>query len=293
MGVMSRKDLGRDIFIAAMRLLLAPIASFCIRKGIKIQDIIPELKRALIDAARKDLMLRHEVESVSRLSVMTGLQRKDLSILEDLPREKTESADILSRIISVWMTDRKFIHSKTKSPRPLSYEGHRSEFAELVRLVSADLNHHTVLFELERALVARKNTEARTVLLLKEEFITYDDPVESYGLLARDVGALIETVDANIITAPEQRLLHMTTQFDNVYEAAIPELKAWMKHAGKALHSEARTILSKYDADTASPQQRKQLQGHAGVKIGLGSFGFIQHETTTLTTKNSKKRRTT
>ena len=291
---MSKKDLGRDIFLVGMKKLLAPLATFCLKKGIRIQDIVPELKNALIEAARKDLKQRGEEESISRLSAMTGMQRKEISYKEELPTNKIESADMLSRVLNLWMNQKSFCDSKTKAPKALSYEGSHSEFALLVRKVSSDLNHHTVLFELERAGAAKKDPIARTVSLVREEFITYDDPVEAFELLSRDVNLLIDTVDKNLISLPTERLLHRTTQYDNVYESAVPEIKAWIQKAGKKLHAEARRIMSKYDADTTTDKNRKMSEKKAGVTIGIGTFEFINlgdHENSHLKNKKSNRKR--
>ena len=64
-----------------LTLLLKPFARFCVRRSLKFQDLLGAMKIAFIEVAQQELREQGLVESVSKLSAMTGLQRSDIDKL--------------------------------------------------------------------------------------------------------------------------------------------------------------------------------------------------------------------
>ena len=158
----------RDALRGCLRHLLRPVVLFCLRRSLKLQDIIDELKNELISMGIEELEGRSEPVSASRLAVMTGVHRKDAAQLIGGAPVKREVDDILRRVIGQWLSDKRFC-DRNGRPKPVAISGRESQFATLVASVSKELSPYTVLLELERqGFIARS---ADLITLERREFV--------------------------------------------------------------------------------------------------------------------------
>ena len=134
----------------ALGKVLRPLIRFCLRRSIKIQDVVSVIKREFVSVAREELEAKQLEESVSKISVMTGLQRADVSrVVKQKEEDPAGKASVIGKVISQWRHDKRFT-TKNGEPRELICKGKTSEFAQLVQSVSKYINPYTVFFELER-----------------------------------------------------------------------------------------------------------------------------------------------
>ncbi len=247
--------------------LLKPIVALCLRNGIKIQTASLLLKSAFLMLAKEELKKNKEKESTSKLAIITGLQRRDVTKLNEMNVETLESSSLLAKVIYHWQKDKKF--STNQKAKDLSYEGSNSQFADLVSSVSKDLNPYTVLFELERLKAVVKNST--TVTLTADVFLPKLDIENSLELMVRDSEDFLEGVQENIFDRKEIPNLHITTRFDNLTVNSIEKLKKWIIKKGAELHASAREEFSSCDKDLNPILFDKK----GGVKVVFGSFSRI------------------
>jgi Family of unknown function (DUF6502) len=107
--------------------------------------------------------------NVSRLSVATGMTRKEVSALLNhstsvrpiVARRSGEQRAL--RVLRGWLTDPRF-QNRNGRPDDLSYRGYKKSFSVLVRLYGGDVTPKSVLRELERiAIVEATETGALRV----------------------------------------------------------------------------------------------------------------------------------
>lgn len=260
-----------DKIVSLVIRLFTPLSRVALKNGLKIQDLEECLKRSLLLAAEGELTTQNAKSTVSRLSVMTGIHRKDIDRLsgEQTPFKGEEG--LISRIVGHWQTSEDFV-TKDLKPRVLSLGGESSTFSSLVSSVSKELNPATVLFELERTGVIEKS--AQGIRLQKQSYSPNDKAEYGLSLLADDCSDLIDAVSENLEENPTLPNLHARTVFDKVREEDLDELKSWLIKEGHALHLKARVKLSKMDQDI-SP--KTHFTGRV-VKVVLGSFSRIIRE---------------
>ena len=251
--------------------LLKPVVRFCLRYSLKIQEIIPLLKEVLLEVSREELRAEGTECNVSKLSIITGLQRREIKLIQDSPNGNEPVSNLLSKIIGTWQFGKDY-YRKVGTGRPLTFEGTSSEFSRLVRSISQDLNPYTVLGELERTgRVERKNGKlhlnAEVYEVVGPEKIT-----EAVHLVAADWDDLIAAAHSNVLQEEELPHLHLRTEFDNIDPESFPQIRAWLLDKGTTLHEEPRRYLSQFDRDANSSLQRKKCGG----KVSLGSFSFTQ-----------------
>ena len=88
-----------------LRQALVPLARLCLRLGFGYQDFTLVVRRAFVDAGQLELKSRAEAASISRVSVLTGINRNDVARVlreEDAPPE--EGYNMLSRVLAYWQS---------------------------------------------------------------------------------------------------------------------------------------------------------------------------------------------
>lgn len=259
---------GTDFFLTTLRVLLRPVVSFAVRRSIKIQDCLEAMKEEFIRQATSELERRGENASTSKLSVITGLHRRDVDRMKEHSAPRKFGSDLLSKIIGQWQYDKKF-SSKSK-PKKLSVLGAESEFFNLVQSVSKNLNPYTVLFELERA--GHIENDGEFVTLKAKSLDIADNTEESLTLLENDLEDLSRSVEENITVKKQTPNLHAKTYFDNIAVEYEPEIRRWFLEKGKAFHEEARKYLSQFDVDVNEKLKDKP----AGIRASIGTFSRIE-----------------
>lgn len=261
--------LGPAFFLQAVYYLVKPIARICLARSIKFQDFIDASKKAFLDTAEDELRRSGHTANDSKLSVITGLQRKDISKLRKSSPQNLQPDNLISRVIGLWLSE-PYQDSKGK-PKKLLVETKASEFAQLVHSVSQDLNHHTVLFELERLKIVKRDGKHAELTL--PALIVRGDSKRALPMLSSDVTDLINTVYDNMLLDSGVPNLHAKTEYDNIPTSSLPKIREWLVDLGQRIHKEAREFLSKYDRDTNPSLKR----AGGRFRVALGTFS-ITHE---------------
>lgn len=239
-------QLDRKISIECLKWLLRPVARFCLKNSILYQDIAECLKLVLLEAARDEIAARSSRVTESRMSVMTGLQRRDIGRLGSTPHQYERFLSLSARVIGQWASDPLFL-TKAKKPRVLSAGFEGCEFNQLVQKISRELNPATVLFDLER--INAVGREGRKVRLLFQQYTPKGDVDAVFHLLSDDLQDIIAAVSENVFEQPEISNLHCRTEYDRIRTEALPEIRNWLLRQGHVLHEQARHFISRFDQD--------------------------------------------
>lgn len=266
----------KEIRHKALRLMLRPIVRFWLESAETIQEFIDVLKNVFVEIAQEELDKRAEKVNVSRVSIMTGVHRPDVSRILNEEAPPKLLPDVVSRIIGQWEQDSDF-STKAGKPRVLSFSGQDSEFAKLVARVSRAIAPGTALFELERSgAVERTKRGLKLVRATQRHTRDFEDTIE---LLSEDIETLISAVQQNI-KAQEQTSpnVHMRTEYDNVFVRDLPEIREWLRDQGKRLHKETRAFLAQFDKDIVEESPRGEKDEQAGGTVILGTFTYIDED---------------
>lgn len=234
-----------------------------------MQDYLEASKHAFIDVASEELIQRGESRSVSRLSVMTGIHRREIDRFLDSESQSRYGHDLPTRVIGQWQSDKRFL-SKSGRPRTLEVEGKKSEFVDLVASVSKNLNPYTVLSELERVKAVERT--ANGLKLVRQTYESAGDIGQGFQLLSEDSDDLIRAVEENVFERGPKTNLHVKTQYDNISPAYLDTIRSWFLEKGRLMHEEARKFLSQFDKDI-----NKDLKSSEGrVRVAFGSYSFTE-----------------
>ncbi len=249
--------------------LLRPIMRFALLHGLRLQALIESLKSVLIETAVSELALKGEEISVSRISVMTGIHRAEVSRLYRFKEGKVRQISVVNRVIDTWQQDKRFT-TKSGDTRVLRLEGMNSPFIKLVQSVSTALNPYTVLFELERNGIVQRTKNG--IRLCRKVYLT-KDLEEGYQMLGADVADLILAVEENLSSTTEIPNFHLTTEYDSIPLPHTKKIKAWLLREGSIFHKKLRKYLAQFDSEIsigdATPSRR--------ARVAFGSFSRIEN----------------
>ena len=123
--------------------------------GMGIDKLVRAAKRAYLRAAMEAVLPKGQRINVSRLSVATGMTRKEVSsLLRDVPKDRNTIARVHGeqralRVLRGWLTDPRF-QNRSGHPGILAHHGNTKSFAYLVKLYGGDVTPKSVQRELER-----------------------------------------------------------------------------------------------------------------------------------------------
>ncbi|HPG27567.1 MAG TPA: DUF6502 family protein, partial [Myxococcota bacterium] len=182
--------------LAALRQLLRPIARLVIERQITFPMLADLLKVVLIEVARDEFALRGKRLTDSRLSLLTGIHRKDVKRLRsELDREvgPSRNASLGALLVSRWVADPTYLDEQGE-PRPLpraASAGPGPSFEQLVLSVSKDIPVRSVLDEWVRQGIVEHDA-SDVVRLRVESFVAeegFEDKAWFFGRNLRDHAA--------------------------------------------------------------------------------------------------------
>jgi hypothetical protein len=146
--------------VAALRRVLRPMVRLMVARGITYPHLSDLLKGLFVEVAERDFRLGDKPPTDSRVSLVSGVHRKDVSRLRASPerREMPPAATVTlaSQVFSRWLGDPAWRGSRT-APRPLprlASDGGERSFESLVAGISSDIRPRVVLDDwLDRGLV--------------------------------------------------------------------------------------------------------------------------------------------
>jgi len=141
----------RESALQACVLFLRPIASVLLRFGISWKEFSEVSKRVFVQVATDEYGLRGRPTNASRVSIMTGVNRKEVTKIRnrklDLDIAEILKYSTVGRLISGWHQDADFCDSKNK-PLVLSRTGNFPSFIDLNKRYGRDISYQAVLKEL-------------------------------------------------------------------------------------------------------------------------------------------------
>ena len=145
-------DIQRRI-LGALLIVLRPIARALLRAGVGYREFSEIAKTAFVDTATKDYGLRGRPTNVSRVAIMTGLTRKEVSRIRNkvtmTAGPQIVRSTPVSQVLHRWHTDKEFLGENGK-PRPLEFDSGSVSFSDLVRKYGGDIPAGAMRTELKR-----------------------------------------------------------------------------------------------------------------------------------------------
>jgi hypothetical protein len=220
----------------------------------------------------KEFAVEGRKTSHSRIAVLTGLTRKDVSRLASRSASDSDGSSERygrsARVVTGWVRDRRYADSRGR-PATLPFEAPQgASFSELVLRYSGDMPPRALLDELLRVGAVEELKNGR-IRLVTRAYVPSEDREEKLAILGSDVAELIATIDHNIVSPPEEAFYQRKVAYDNLPADFLPRLREHTGQRAQALLEELDRQMAKQDRDT-----NPKAKGPGGKKAVIGIYYF-------------------
>jgi hypothetical protein len=218
----------RDSVVAALRRLLRPLVRLLVGQGITYPFLADLLKSVYVETAASEFTVGGKLATDSRLTLLTGVHRKDIRRLRRETRPDagpTPSMTLGTQIVARWLGDPSY-QDRNGTPRALPRtpsKGGAVSFAALVERVSKNVRPRSVLDELLRLGVVEVDIDDN-VRLVTSGFV----PGKEMDAKSFYFGeALHDHLAAGVhnLTGAKPAWLERSVYYDELSPAAVTELQ--------------------------------------------------------------------
>lgn len=260
----------------ACREVLRPIVRLLLKAGWTWRDFAEVGRRTFVTVASTEFGKRGRLANASRVAILTGLNRRDVSRLRVDAADDAEPPGFVSpgsRLLSGWHQDPDFLDD-SRRPRPLSAAGRAPDeppgFPELVRRHAPDLPVVAMLKELRAAGAVRVDDAGRVHALQRSYVPRAADPnqLRLWGTVLHDVGT---TLEHNVMrpddAAPRFERAAVVAAVDVRH---LPAFRAFLEREGQAFLERVDDWLTAHAANHGAagvPDSPK-----TAVRLGAGVY---------------------
>jgi hypothetical protein len=257
-----------QILAAALSRILNPLVRILLRNGISYKTFAEIARSQFVEVARQQSGIGGRKQSVSRIAVITGLTRKEVSRLlkYSVPKDsdKSDRYHRAARVVSGWLRDKAY-WGHGRRPTALPITGPGKTFQQLVKRYGGDVPHRAVLDELLNAGIVARVDEDR-VKLIERAYMPRGDESMKLHILGIDTAYLIETIRHNLMSDGSDPRFQRKVLYDNLPDEALPALRKLSSRSAQALLEKLDGWLSSQDRDV-NPKVGGQGRNTAGVGI--------------------------
>jgi Family of unknown function (DUF6502) len=259
---------GVKYVLGAMARLLRPLVKLLLEKGISYDQAADVLRKTYCDVAFTDAFaLPGRKQTDSRVSVLTGLTRKDVARLKEMTLESPglmANHNRATRVVTGWWLDHP-MEGTASGAAPLPIDGESNSFAAVVRKYSGDMPVRAVLDELVRTgAVQIRDT---SVELVTQLYTPDSNELNKIEYLGADVADLIATISHNLNATPDNALLHQRIFSDNVPQELVSSVHQVIRELAFPILDEAKRRVAAFDRDV-----HPELQGSGRKRISFGVY---------------------
>ncbi len=220
----------------ALRRLLRPLVKGLISHGVIFPAVVELLRELYVEVARDDFRVEGKEQTLSRLSLMTGVTRREIRRLIDAEPNDDGPPHVLSlsaRIMTIWLGDDTYLDDRGNPiPLPLAAGGETPSLERIVASVSKDLRARAVLDEWLRSGVVEMS--GYNIRLKKEAFIPDDGYAEKTYYFGRNLRDHIAAGIHNLEEA-DTTFLDRAVYYDSLSPSSLEMLRQFAQKGGSRL----------------------------------------------------------
>ncbi|HEY0184038.1 MAG TPA: DUF6502 family protein [Rhodopila sp.] len=266
--------------LAATRRLLRPLVRLMMQSGVTFPVLADSLRRLYVEIAVSDLLTDPKARTDSRISLLTGVHRKEIRRLREMPADRTEPPAVVTlagQIVARWVGTAPFI-DPTGHPRALprtrnEATGAGPSFDELVAAVTTDIRPRTVLDDLlgHGSVFLDENDR---VHLNAEAFIPRPGGEEQLFYFGRNLHDHVAASVANITAPDVPPFLDRSVHYDRLTPSQVQTLREFARAAAMRVLLDVNRLAQEL---TEAPGETDLQQPR---RINFGIYVFDEDERT-------------
>ncbi len=250
------------------------------RSGVTFPALTDALRHLFVDVAVTDILTQPKTRTDSRISLLTGIHRKDIRHFREQPTDRTlvpEVVTVASRIVARWLGSAPFIDKDGQPrslPRVAEVGAEGISFDALVCSVTSDIRSRAVLDDwLSQGLVHM--TAEDHVVFSAGAFIPRPGGAEQLFYFARNLHDHVAAAVANISTIEAAPFLDRSVHYDELTMEQASKLQAFAR--GVAV----RALLEVNRKALVLVETTKATKGRPLHRVNFGVFVFDETDAPT------------
>ena len=248
--------------LAALHALLRPLVRLLVARGVTCPMLASLLKEIYVEVADRDFGSEGGPPSDSRVTLLTGVHRKDVKRLRAAPahagQDMPDTVALGAQIVAAWTT--RFRDAKGR-PRPLARlesRGGAESFEALVAGISTDIRARAVLDAWLSLGVAELDEDDR-VVLRSAAFVPARGIEEKAFYLGHNVGDHVAAAAHNLLDGAPP-FLERSVHYDSLDSGSVEKLAALAERTGmKALQAVNREAMGAEARDKKSGAPKRRI----------------------------------
>jgi Family of unknown function (DUF6502) len=255
-----------------LRKVLRPLVRLMLSQGINYTMVLEDLKRVFVSVAAEEFKIEGKEQTNSRITLLTGVHRKDVQrILDEQNGQHEPPYSISAQIFGLWLGNNKYLDAAGQ-PLPLPRLASKGDvsFESLVASVSKDFRARPVLDEwLRLGFVSIDYNDH--VRLNVQAFIPNQDLEYKLSFLAMNVHDHMSAAVSNLDNKNEP-MLERCVYYDGLTAANVEILHDLARQNGmntiKALNRRA-AVLKAAQAEIGKVARRESDKANQRMNFGV------------------------
>lgn len=260
-----KKSVQQALSEAVLR-LLRPLVRVLLRHGMAYGSFAELARRAYVEEGFEHVARSGKRASVSSVSAVTGLTRKETKRLAESEPEDSDAStqryNRAVRVVSGWVDDARY-HDERGEPATLAIEGELPSFSALVKEYSGDIPSAAMLSVLQSA--GTISVTDGQVSLLERAYIPTATPLDKLHILGADVGELLSTIGHNLEAGPDQLFFQRKVSNVKVHPEALAEFR-------RLSNLQSQELLERYHAWLSAHQVEETQANVAPAYVAVGIY---------------------
>jgi len=263
-----------QLMAAAIRHLLRPLVRLLLSHGISFQIFCDMVRSAYVNVAENQFKLAAKPQTDSRISLLTGIHRREVNRLRNEPESQislSQHASMSALLLTIWSGHTEYL-DELGVPIPLqrlANKGSNRSFESLVQSVSKDFRARVVLDEWLRQGIVTLDKEDR-VHLCADAFVQPQGMEEKIFYFGQNIHDHLAATVHNL-AGVSPSFLERCVFYDKLSAESSKELAEYSRTVGmRALHS--------INKRAAELQQRDKGHQDAVYRANFGVYHFSEPE---------------
>ena len=258
--------------VAALKRILKPLVRLLLHFQITFPYLSELLKSVYVDVAENELALDDKPQTDTRISLLTGVHRKDTRRLRGALKEGEVLPEVVSvgaQLVAKWVSDRAYL-DENDSPIALPLRGDGVSFEGLVLSVcKQDIRPRVVIDEWQRLGIATVN--GGMISLNSEGFIPQSGIEEKAFYLGMNVADHLSAASKNI-RMQSSPYFERCVYYEGLTDGSIAQLKAMSE-------AEAMALLKKLNKKSLELKAEQESAGATGSRrFNTGVYVFHEKQ---------------
>ena len=252
-----------SVLMRVLKGLIRPLVRTLISRGITAPAFYRLLKSVYVDVAYNDFRIDDAPPTDSRVSVLTGVHRRDVRAILSDPDEEWQNSRtkvaVFATVMGQWLSRPAFL-TPDGQPRPLPRSGSDGvDFDALVQSVSRDIRPRTILDELLRQGLVEEGDDG-LLRIVKGAVVGSASDEHKIIFFAANVGDHLAAASENLLS-PDPPFLERAVFYNRLSSASVDAIEAKARELSQEtleeLNAEGST---RQQADRGTPDNHERFR---------------------------------